>query len=187
VTRDLGGPPAAEIVAHEQLEIRSQRRFLGGRGAPQPYRRHLSLADRGCALADLERHEEHLRQLLARVARHPGFAGDGHGVDVADGGRFEGNEAGSHRDRLELDAERGEIGAVGGAAHAELAFDDLPRPAFGRHRTDGDRHAKPIGNLCQARADQGAGMAQESFALGRWLAGPRIDHARSPRRPRAGA
>jgi len=101
---------------------------------------------------------------------------------------YQGNQIGSHRDCFELDAERGEIWAVGGAPNAELAFDDLPRPAFGRDGADGNRHAKPIGDLRQARAYQGPGVAQESFALGRVVGpqvGPRIGHARSPRRHRA--
>src|SRR5438552_1112743 len=113
---DLGGASLAVIAAYEELEVVAQGARLVGVGGPEAHGGHASLADRAGAAWDGERDEEDAGQLLAHVARLPGLPRDGDRIDLADGGRFERLEGLAHRDRLQPDAQRMQVGAPRAAA-----------------------------------------------------------------------
>ena len=129
-----------------------------GRDAP--------VADRTRAWRHLERDEQYARQLLAHVAGLPGLGGNRDGIDLADGGRFDGDQRGGHRHRLELDAQRGEVGAACAADDgAQLLLDDLPRPALGAHAPDGDGRTQSVRERPQLDADHARACARGRRAL----------------------
>src|ERR1017187_4486593 len=166
VSGDFGRASGAEVGSREKLEIRAQDSFLRWRRCPQLDRRHPPFAHRAGALPNLQRDEENLGQLLPRIARGPGLAGDGDGIDVAHSRRFQRDQVGVDGDGLELDAERGEVWTVGGAvAGPELALDDLARPALGPHRAHRHGHTKSVRHLGQRRAQERARVTKQGFAI----------------------
>ena len=67
-----------------------------------------------------------------------------------------------HRDGLQLDAQRGEVGAAR-AAHrrAELLLDHLARPPLGPQAADRDGQAERVGQLGELDADQRPRVGQQ--------------------------
>jgi len=77
-------------------------------------------------------------------------------------------ERGVDRHRLELDPQRGEVGAALSAAlDAQLAFQDLPRPALGANGAGRHRQPQLIRELGELNPDQGAGVSQERVQIHR--------------------
>ena len=76
-------------------------------------------------------------------------------------------------DGLELDAQRGEVGAARAAGRdAQLLLDDLAGPALGADAADRDRQAERVGQLGELDADQRPRVREqglEGVGVGRFV------------------
>jgi DNA mismatch repair endonuclease MutH len=98
------------------------------------------------------------------------FARDRDRIDLADRRRLQRYERRRDRHRLELDAQRREVGSVGAAGlHAELVLDHLARPALGAHVPDRHRQAQRVGERAQLDADQRARVREQRLEIHRCL------------------
>ena len=69
-----------------------------------------------------------------------------------------------HRDGLQLDAQRGEVGAAGAADHrAQLLLDHLAGPSLGAQAADRDGEAERVGQLGELDADQGPRVGEQGL------------------------
>ena len=117
---------------------------------------------------DLQRDEQHVRQLRAHVARLPRLARDRDRIDLADRRRFQRHQRRRDRHGLQLDAQRLEVGPARAARRdAQLVLDHLPRPALGAHAPDRHRQAQRVRERAQLDAHQGARVGEQGFEIHR--------------------
>ena len=82
-------------------------------------------------------------------------------------------------DGLELDPQRGEVGATAAAyGDAQLVLQHLPGPPLGADAADGDRQPQRVGQVAELDADQRAGMRHQRGELGTF--GQSFGHAPDP-------